>query len=504
MTSPFSKSASSDKRQSYDTDIDQHATDDFLFCPNCDYNLSGLSSHRCPTCGLELNHETFLASTTGSTANRTWIAITSLVIATATIVSTWALVSRGQRLSLFDAIVVLAVAMAVAGHITLAFQAARPRKSWPWRWDETATILTFLAGASILAGMAGATQVMSYEPSTLYNSEGIKVNGFFEFALLAGLIAMPGASLLIMTIISYRARASNRSASQQPTSDKTQATRSQHAPLKIIVRTHLAETNLSQSWNPTPRPTNASIERLISQTWEAELALAQTQDRMLYDGQLARLQRYETGPDATSLHLVLGPTCYRDFLCTNLYNSHLAHTFSHDHLSNALGVSILPLTVDGYIALGVRSNRVAYHAGRVHPFGGMVEALDRRSNGTFDLFGSAKRELIEELGINASQIQSLTLLGLIEDTQIKQPELVFVASLTLSRADLEIRLAAESGKDEHEAFHLSKATQDAAAALLSSDLPLTPVAIGTLLLYGQHRWGQAWFDKCSTAESFIV
>lgn len=251
-------------------------------------------------------------------------------------------------------------------------------------------------------------------------------------------------------------------------------------------------------WTNEPRPTTPAIEERIAATWLEELELARRHGRLLYDGRLARLVRVNFADDAAEW--VLGPTTYRDFLGTNLRHAEDAmRAGGPECLSNALGVSILPVTSDGYVALGLRSERVAQHGGMVHPFGGMVEPDDGtppnggQGHPCPDIFAAAGRELMEETGLRDGEFSSPVLIGLARDLSIHQPEAVFETRTTLTREQLESRFAAR-GNEEHAAVLFSKVHDGKARSDLQQpgsrmlgktcELHLTPISRATLRLIG--------------------
>ena len=250
---------------------------------------------------------------------------------------------------------------------------------------------------------------------------------------------------------------------------------------------------VTQSWSDEPRPTSSRIEAAIKQTWEAQLARAGRDDCLLYDGPLVRLIRAAAAP--SSLHLELGPTSYRDFIGTNLHNAAMTRREQRAGLANPLGVSATVITRDGFLAYGRRSRRVAYHAGYLHAFGGMIETEDRLSDGSYDIFGSIKRELREELTLCDEEIEDIVIVGLVRDRRIHQPELLFEATLTLSREALTTRFHPELADGEHTGVEFIRAEPHAIVPFLEQAEPAAPVAQSAVLLYGRRRWGEAWYGQ---------
>jgi 8-oxo-dGTP pyrophosphatase MutT (NUDIX family) len=132
---------------------------------------------------------------------------------------------------------------------------------------------------------------------------------------------------------------------------------------------------------------------------------------------------------------------------------------------------------------------VAHYAGRVHIFAGTLEPPEAD-----DVFAAMRRELNEELHLTADQISEITLLGLVEDTSLHQPELVFDAVSNLKRDEIAARLDAA----EHSA-PVSVEAKPSSLQEAIADASFTPVAAAALLLCGRRRFGADWFDAAARA-----
>jgi 8-oxo-dGTP pyrophosphatase MutT (NUDIX family) len=221
------------------------------------------------------------------------------------------------------------------------------------------------------------------------------------------------------------------------------------------------------------------LEKQIEQAWEATLARPGVR---LYDGPIFRFE--DARVQHRQLIVNLSKTSYRVFVGTNFCNPQLAETYGPDVMANSMGVSTGLLTADGYWMMGRRNQSVAYYPGRVHPFAGSVEISD-----DVDLFANARRELHEELRLDFDDINVSHLVGLIEDTALRHPEAIFLASTPLTRR----AVAAGLDPDEHDGIWHVRSMPDAVeAALQQADL--TPVARAALLLGGRHLYGRDWFD----------
>ena len=234
------------------------------------------------------------------------------------------------------------------------------------------------------------------------------------------------------------------------------------------------------------RRTVPEVERIIDETWER---VANKHGVHLFDGPMCRAESFEASRDALSL--TLSPTSYKPFLGTNLHNPHLAKEYGGDVMANPVGVSTLLETADGFLMLGRRNASVAYYPERVHPFAGALEPQD----GT-DPFAAVYRELREELALDPDHVTELRCTGLVEDTRLLQPELIFAARTEFSRAEIDKRV----DEAEHHAAWFVAATGDAIEHAVA-DRVLTPVAVASLLSWGRLRINPAWFTRVAATVS---
>jgi hypothetical protein len=230
------------------------------------------------------------------------------------------------------------------------------------------------------------------------------------------------------------------------------------------------------------RATIAHVEAAIDRAWAA--ASARLGSR-LFDGPMLRLERCEASPEL--LRLWVSPTSYKPFLGTNLQNPDVPESAR----ANPIGLSAALVTRDDWLMLGRRNASVAYYPDRIHPFAGSLELAE-----VSNIFDGVTRELEEELRFISDDVADLRCIGLIEDARIRQPELIFAARSTRTRAEVESMLDA----GEHHACVAVATTPDDFTAMMRNAL-LTPVAVGTLLLWGRLAFGEGWFhDRKSAVE----
>jgi hypothetical protein len=234
--------------------------------------------------------------------------------------------------------------------------------------------------------------------------------------------------------------------------------------------------------------------RLIDAAWHQAAARPGV---YLFDGPMCRLERYEPAGECLNLHL--SETTYRAFVGTN---------FAHPELpvrADPVGLSVALESADGYLLMGRRNERVSYYPLKVHPFAGCMEpsnfgnagilpamkagwkpALQAESEGLGapyrpDVFAEALRELREELALEPADVPAMTLLGMVADRAIRQPELVFHARTRLTMNEVEARL------DLREHNGLKAIAPGDLAMELGHAEDWTPVGVATATLWGRRN-----------------
>jgi 8-oxo-dGTP pyrophosphatase MutT (NUDIX family) len=236
-------------------------------------------------------------------------------------------------------------------------------------------------------------------------------------------------------------------------------------------------------WVQSTRPKIPELEARIEQAWrEAN----QRPGVRLFDSPMCRLESFDADRE---LLLSFSLTSYKIFVGTHYFDPSSAEQFGKNSRANAIGISAVVQSADGFFLLGRRNATVAHYAGRVHTFAGALEPPEAG-----DVFAAMRRELDEELHLTGEQISEITLLGLVEDASLHQPELVFDVVVNLKRQEIAARLDGA----EHSALVAvesePKRLRDAV-----TQASLTPVAAAALLLCGRRRQGAAWFDDAAGA-----
>ena len=125
---------------------------------------------------------------------------------------------------------------------------------------------------------------------------------------------------------------------------------------------------------------------------------------------------------------------------------------------------------------------MAWYAHHVHCFGGILEDRDRNENGTVAVFESLRRELREELSLEAADLRTVRLRAMVRDCSIQQPELLFETTVALSAAELLGGWQAAESRHEHEDLVVIPRHAAGVARFLEGCGPIAPVAVAALEL----------------------
>jgi 8-oxo-dGTP pyrophosphatase MutT (NUDIX family) len=224
------------------------------------------------------------------------------------------------------------------------------------------------------------------------------------------------------------------------------------------------------------------VEAAIEEAWIAAM------DRPgihLFDGPMCRLESWSATED--NLTLTISLSSYKSFFGTNMSHPEFADRFGAEVMANPVGVSPALLTSDGFLMLGRRNATMAYYPGRLHPFAGCMEPGDA------DVFAAVRRELSEELAVREEAIVDIRCIGIAEDLNLLQPELIFWVVSTRTRMQIETQL----NRVEHHGSLAIVATAEGIEAAIRERSKLTPVAVAALLYWGRLQFGEAWFAACS-------
>ncbi len=226
------------------------------------------------------------------------------------------------------------------------------------------------------------------------------------------------------------------------------------------------------------------VDEMIERAWAA--ALAKPGMMRLFDGPICRLEAWHA--TTVCLSLSISRSSYKILLGTHIAHPELRDKYGRAVMGDPLGVSCALETSDGWLMLGKRNSSVAYYPERLHPFAGSMEPPNERT--APDVFTEARRELFEEVGIRAEEIEDVRCIGLVEDNVLRHPEVIMRVKTFRTRKQVEAGLDA---LEHHETAATATTQQDVENRL--RDPLLTPVAVASLTLWGRRQFGEEWFYR---------
>ncbi|WP_310621898.1 hypothetical protein [Flexibacterium corallicola] len=168
---------------------------------------------------------------------------------------------------------------------------------------------------------------------------------------------------------------------------------------------------------------SASQSETIDREWRVREETAVSEGRHLYNSSIFRLSAFNEGSDG-QLVLELGLTDYREYVATRSSEKVIPR-------ANPIGTCIIPVTTDGYIPVGRRSQFAEVNPGKYFSFGGFFDAeLDILRNRP-NVFSCIRREVREELGLELNHTE-IQLIAIIKDLANIHPELAFHAEIGVS------------------------------------------------------------------------
>jgi 8-oxo-dGTP pyrophosphatase MutT (NUDIX family) len=457
-------------------------------CLECGYNLTGTSSGRCPECGWEVDADLMLlASERSHPATKFLLSILCLLVGCVGLFPVVALfgVWNMQWFAVFPqsiAVVALLGSTSIAGVLLIVlFAMSLMRKDWPIDSPRFRRSCWIVGGGQVVT--VGVLVAAAF-------AKGDRARGVVEYAIYFGLGSGVGWVLLIAASVGLTSRR-DWVQTLESLRRRRAVTKTIGAPFLVEASGRFSQKCVLVSPSDVARSTTAEIEADIERTWSEKVDDAKLRGANLYNGELGRLVGAAT--DGERLLVVVGRTTYREFVGTNLYHAELGEEHDLTHLANPLGTSAIVITRDGFVVMGRRNDRVGYHAGYLHTFGGTLEASDARGDGGYDVFGAVRREIREELGVEDDEIADVVCTGLVRDRLMHQPELVFDARLTITRSELMGRFDGEKD-EEHTRLESCGDHPEAIVPFLESSEPVAPVAMGAMMLHGLGQWGGDWYE----------
>ncbi|KAG0710680.1 Uridine diphosphate glucose pyrophosphatase [Chionoecetes opilio] len=233
------------------------------------------------------------------------------------------------------------------------------------------------------------------------------------------------------------------------------------------------------------RKTSKHIEDEIDSIWKCK---CKANDR-LYNASKFRLAGCEVVQDNLVLHL--GLTCYKDVCGTNMSEKFPSlqakgekeYSNKQAYISDALGAGLLAITSDGFLVVIRRAQWTGEYPGALdrpggHPEPGRIffpdaslkpdySGLEIEEAVVQEVWGSARQEAVDELGLSEGHIGAVLLMGVTRNLEGGgRPSLEFYAKLGVSSEQVAAtyRLGEQAEAEESTAVHLLPAWNPCLAA----------------------------------------
>ena len=244
------------------------------------------------------------------------------------------------------------------------------------------------------------------------------------------------------------------------------------------------------SYDPTQRIAYTPEEGAwMDAYWHEQLQQAQKRDSRLFDAPLFRFVSIQT-QTAEELHLLVGDTSYKEYVTTR--HPSFARNHARQALSNALSVCSVIETSDNFILLDKRQG-VDVYEGRYHVIGGFFERYLDMTAQQPDVFAAIRREIHEETGIQANDIQEQHCLCVVYDVATPHAELCFLTRLRIPLSEVLTRTAED---DEIKQLYPLRVTAESLRTfLLHQHGSISATGEPNLLRYGAWKFGETWYRE---------
>jgi isopentenyldiphosphate isomerase len=267
---------------------------------------------------------------------------------------------------------------------------------------------------------------------------------------------------------------------------------------------------VTSSYDPRLHPAfPGSVRSVYDRNLKYRLTEAERNSAVVFNGPTYSLRGYNLAvndpvTESTDLKLLLGSTCFYDYLATNLSIAHgdipqdvlesmSALDIEHLGLSNQLAVNFSVITSDGKLMFQRRSTRVANFPGQLgNGVNGTMQrgtdghVGDETEAGTPDAVAAVIRECHEELGIIPPR-SDIKVYGIAVDHRYYQP--LLVGEIQIQATFDQIRSAAMAwarDKFEYSSFECIPLTPESVCKSLVTDAWAPVAALTSLGTIVQH------------------
>jgi hypothetical protein len=164
-------------------------------------------------------------------------------------------------------------------------------------------------------------------------------------------------------------------------------------------------------------------------------------------------------------------------------------------MSDGTGVCSVIATSDEKLVIQKRNRDHIRYPGWLHVCGGMLESIVGPCGHFVNPFSWMKLELSEELTVSSLDIGAMMCLGLVRDEWSGRAELTFATRLNVPSG----KFVGQSGPEHSELVIVGDSSRDLEEFVVTHGACVVPSGLACLLLYGQSRFGLAWYQQVSAS-----
>ncbi len=200
------------------------------------------------------------------------------------------------------------------------------------------------------------------------------------------------------------------------------------------------------------------------------------------------MESFEINNNHLTLHL--GMTNYKELFYSNSFTQQIISNFNSKYLSAALGISAILISADEQIVLIKRSETVGEYPGKLDVVGGHIHPKEHAVSGKPEPFLAMKAEILEEVNLEITENDPIDIIGLIETSVTKKPELIFQVRCQ-QKCDEIKQTGANNNSSEISNFLSIANNRDTISTFVEKKMNhFSPSAIGSLWLYAQSMSGE--------------
>ncbi len=227
----------------------------------------------------------------------------------------------------------------------------------------------------------------------------------------------------------------------------------------------------------------------VESAWQKRIGEVTSRGGKLFDNTIVALRGWEVRDG--KLFLKLGRTTYKTLI--GFMNDQTLKFDFPEFSPNQLAATAFVETTDGFIALNERSQKVNQYPGWIGGYAGTVDLTQTDAEGRANPFVTAEREIEEESHIPPETIIEIKALGFSKDLLTGQNEMIFSASTSLTRANIE---EIQDGQDLEEGgtIFVPATAEDLRKKVLEYSKITTTDVLAPLVIYGRKKFGEEWFN----------